>query len=545
MMRTLNLFLALAVSAGLCADIRGQSCSLVDDINRVTSNFSSDVSSNRALLPGNHRIAEFAKLGSYWYFTATTLAHGQELWRTNGTPAGTTRVTDLNRGKADARITQIAVFDLGKGPRLWFSASNGSSGVELWTSDGTSNGTAMLRDINPGSASSTPHSMAQLGNRVLFGADGGTNGFELWSSDGSAAGTFEVKDIFRGAQSSSAGNIIAAANGRTAFFRAQDGVNGFELWKTDGTSNGTALVRDILPGAGSSFPDYLTSHGGVLIFAARGSSGSELYRSDGTAAGTVIVKDIYPGPNGSSPNLQDLAVVGSHLYFVASDPITGRELWRTDGSSAGTTLVADLRSGSSSPNYLRAFGYSSLLRGRQRERARATRLRRAKGHPARRPLPRPLGLRCVFVDPARPEPLALLVGECIWLRALHDRRHGERNETLLRLQPDESPGAGVSRDACWQRSPLLGARRDARHRALDDGRDCGDDSTPRRCRARNGDGQQPPGVGFFEERSARNGRVEAFHVGGRWDPWPRAVATRERQGASRARHSIRRSKQQP
>ena len=363
-MNTRNLALLLsALSAVLCADLRSQSCTLVHDINRVASNFSSNVSNARAPLPGYHRVAGFAKLGSYWYFTATTLAHGQELWRSDGTVAGTARVTDLNPGNADSRITQISVFDLGSGPRLWFSATNGSTGLELWSSDGTSRGTALVKDINPGPSSGTPHSMVQLGNRILFGADGGTNGFELWSTDGSSAGTAEVKDIYPGSPSSGAGLLITSTNGRTVFFRADDGSNGYELWKTDGSSRGTVLVRDIQPGSGSSFPDYLSNVGGVVVFRARGPSGSELYRSDGTTAGTTILKDIYPGSRGSSPDLFDLAVVGSNLYFVASDPTAGRELWRTDGSAAGTRLVADIRPGSSSssPNRLTVLGSRIFL----------------------------------------------------------------------------------------------------------------------------------------------------------------------------------------
>jgi ELWxxDGT repeat protein len=95
--------------------------------------------------------------------------------------------------------------------------------------------------------------------------------------------------------------------------------------------------------------------GGALYFASTDISGVELWRSDGTVAGTGIVKDIHPtGP--SSPN--NLAALGSTLYFSANDGALGFELWKTDGTAAGTVMVADLRAGSagSGPVKLTAVG---------------------------------------------------------------------------------------------------------------------------------------------------------------------------------------------
>jgi ELWxxDGT repeat protein len=81
------------------------------------------------------------------------------------------------------------------GGRLFFSADNGTSGRELWMSNGTAAGTKRVKDINPGSGGSNPHELTNVGGRAFFAADDGTSGIELWISDGTAPGTRRVKNI--------------------------------------------------------------------------------------------------------------------------------------------------------------------------------------------------------------------------------------------------------------------------------------------------------------------------------------------------------------
>src|SRR6185369_2018659 len=70
------------------------------------------------------------------------------------------------------------------GNTIIFAASDGATGTELWKSDGTSGGTVMLRDINPGSGNSTPASLTALNGKVIFRASDTTYGTELWATDG-------------------------------------------------------------------------------------------------------------------------------------------------------------------------------------------------------------------------------------------------------------------------------------------------------------------------------------------------------------------------
>ena len=85
---------------------------------------------------------------------------------------------------------------------LYFLANDSAHGSELWKSDGTTAGTVIVDDIDPGATSSFPFYLTNLNGTLYFQASHGTNGAELWKSDGTAAGTMMVKDIDPGANSS-------------------------------------------------------------------------------------------------------------------------------------------------------------------------------------------------------------------------------------------------------------------------------------------------------------------------------------------------------
>src|SRR5262249_55077943 len=77
---------------------------------------------------------------------------------------------------------------------LIFSADDGVNGQELWKSDGTAAGTVPLKDIFTGKNSgglpnsSSPNNLTVVGSVVFFTADNGVNGQELWKTDGTTAG---------------------------------------------------------------------------------------------------------------------------------------------------------------------------------------------------------------------------------------------------------------------------------------------------------------------------------------------------------------------
>lgn len=268
----------------------------------------------------------FAELAGRTYFVADL--HDRGIFVTEGTAASTKRVTfsDLTTPLAE-----------GAGA-LFFSQSTETHGDELWRSDGTLEGTTLVKDIAAGAGSSAPRSIVGSDRYVFFVANDGSHGNELWRSDGTAAGTILLKDIRRGGESSAPSQLTVVGN--VLYFVASDGVAGLELWRSDGTQAGTVLVSDIRPGSGSSDPQGLTSADGTLWFAANdGTSGSELWRT--TSGGAVtMVSDLEPGPGSSSPS--ELTKAGTLLYFAATTAL-GRELWALTPAASPVITIGDVR----------------------------------------------------------------------------------------------------------------------------------------------------------------------------------------------------------
>lgn len=284
------------------------------------------------------------------FFSADHLSTANELWKSDGSAAGTVLVRDIRVGGSS---TPMWLTDLNG--TLFFAADNGVHGYELWKSDGTAAGTVMVRDIQAGSLSGIEnfglnHFLA-VNQTLFFRANDSVVGKELWKTDGTTAGTMVVRDVWPGTSSSSPREIVDV-NG-TAFFRADDGIRGSELWKSDGTAAGTVLVKDIYVATGttnSSSPRGLTNANGTLFFFAYTvSTGVELWRSDGTAAGTVLVRDVRPGQSSAYDTSAGhwIVAVGSTVFFAADDGISGSTLWKSDGTAAGTVPVRDVALGNS------------------------------------------------------------------------------------------------------------------------------------------------------------------------------------------------------
>src|SRR5438552_729273 len=178
---------------------------------------------------------------------------------------------------------------------LFFVASDPTNGRELWKSDGTAAGTVLVKDINPGSDWSFSVELTDVKGTLFFAATDPTHGWGLWKSDGTVEGTVLVKDAYPGSGGREP-DQLTAVNG-TLFFVADDPTNAFELWKSDGTAEGTVLVKDIYPtAAADSLPvglrtvnEPLCVGDGELVV------GAGLWNSEGTVAGMVLVADSRDG----------------------------------------------------------------------------------------------------------------------------------------------------------------------------------------------------------------------------------------------------------
>ena len=284
------------------------------------------------------------------YFTAEDDVNGRQLWRSNGTQAGTTMVKKIGQGDSGNGVvvgkSDAIVVSAGK---LWFAADDGVHGRELWVSDGTEAGTYMVTDIQPGGSAFTGfESISAVNNGVVFAADDSVHGIEPWFSAGADSTTHILRNIAEGT-----GNIdyftfvyYSTIHQGDLYLTANDGQSGRELWHVG--EHGAQRTLDINPGTASSDPRWMTSHGEHVYFSAYNEIyGRELWRSDGSGEGTELVKDIRPGEGSSS--VQVNGVLGDKVLLAAySDQHDGMELWSSDGTASGTRLLMDINPGGSS-----------------------------------------------------------------------------------------------------------------------------------------------------------------------------------------------------
>lgn len=273
------------------------------------------------------------------YFYRHDGTHGQELWRSDGTAAGTFLLADLCPGLCGSeafgsQYGRMAVV----GTWIYFAADDGVHGTELWVTDGSAAGTRMVRDIRRGPLSSRPSALGSFGGHLYFGADDGMHGHELWRSDGTGAGTELVADLTPGSANSWVSANVSGVG--KLFVRANE-----RLYASDGTGAGTLLLHSNLlqPHSNIRGGAFEVLADGAAVFGACAPAGSdagcELWRSDGTVNGTVQIADLYPGPESSSPT--GFVSNGEQVWFTAHPPtsIGNGRMFRTDGTVAGTVEV--------------------------------------------------------------------------------------------------------------------------------------------------------------------------------------------------------------
>lgn len=249
--------------------------------------------------------------------TASVLFSSLLLFLGSVLPAGAaaTLVADLAPG-------EVANFEPGVtgvlatiGPKILFVGEEPGSGRELWVSDGTPQGTEIVRDFCPGQCSSSFQHFGTVRDRIaIFEVQR-----ELWRTDGTRQGTYPLgPDPEQPLRGCSDQDFVSLGN--ALYFNASDS-GSCSLWKTDGTLAGT---RQVDGAAGS-----LTRAGEKLFFLDNG-----LWVSNGTPGNAALLRG-WPEQN---PRL--LGAVGSRLLFVA--PETGDELWVSDGTPSGTKRLTDI-----------------------------------------------------------------------------------------------------------------------------------------------------------------------------------------------------------
>ena len=278
--------------------------------------------------PADSYPIEFAALGPLTLFSAVDGEHGRELWVTDGTPQGTHLVKDIYPGPASSAPEDLVTFD----GLVYFSATDNSYNEELWSSDGTPEGTSLVADLWPGAnEDSQPRELTVAGDNLFFTATTGEEGRELWRVP--AGGTPElVIDLRTGPDSSSPRDLLAFGN--VVAFSYYTPETGIELGISNGTAAGTSRF-DIEPGPTGSAPKPLHGQALRLLFSAETSDvGRELRKYNSITDDICLVVDAYPGSTDSDP--REVVTVGTDVYFTADRPSgPGKHFLRSSVSCVG------------------------------------------------------------------------------------------------------------------------------------------------------------------------------------------------------------------
>jgi ELWxxDGT repeat protein len=319
---------------------------------------------------------EMTNVNDTLFFKITNPDGGNAIWMSKGKAGNTEKVMSFAPGEY--------LYGLFNGyGTLYFIKGGATYGYELWKTDGTEAGTVIVKDINAGSASSNPYSLTAFNNKIIFSATQGNHGYELWITDGSESGTTEVKDINKTTTDNfNPYNITAYTHG--VMFTAYTAKHGTRLYKSDGTDAGTKLLNDSITSDNTTYFYNFSSKGDKVYFEGINAAGYAIYETNGTNNdtkrvtrfdsnyiykysiadnGTVFyaiynsftgVYELWANDGLGGQNIfltntlyysDYLITVGNTAYFVAGDFTTGYELWKSDGTVAGTGLVKDIYPG--------------------------------------------------------------------------------------------------------------------------------------------------------------------------------------------------------
>jgi ELWxxDGT repeat protein len=215
---------------------------------------------------------------------------GMELWKTDGTGAGTIIVKDINpevpnnfppgpfsSGKSSINQTVLSKRNIIYNNALYFGADDGANGREIWKSDGTEAGTVLIKNIAVGTftdiynntypRSSDPSSLYIFNNQVVFVVRNANDKLDLYKTDATNAGTIPIKqNVTTGISANYIQTTFGTLN-NILYFDGSEVGDFNELWSSDGTPEGTKLFKNINKSVGTpSNPTEFYGWNGSLYF---------------------------------------------------------------------------------------------------------------------------------------------------------------------------------------------------------------------------------------------------------------------------------------
>ena len=272
--------------------------------------------------------------GDDLFFVQDSTSQGAQLWKTDGTTAGTVRVIDPHPAHTSALITGLTPF---LGDAFFFASDPAGDG--LWRSDGTPAGTVLVKRLRQGSNNTLPTQTSVAGanaDRLIFPFYEANGALRIWSSDGTAAGTVPVWSV-----PTTSGWFVSALfpgqQGQVLFIAGSEIYEHQTLYVTDGTAAGTRRVAGPLASIDWTQARQFTPFQDHIYFTAGQDQTLWRVRPDGTGLERI------EGPgNVPMTYVGGLKVMGDRLLFLGSlDRPGNRWLVATDGTQAGTVAVTE------------------------------------------------------------------------------------------------------------------------------------------------------------------------------------------------------------
>jgi ELWxxDGT repeat protein len=271
-------------------------------------------------------IRNMAAVGNTLFFAAGVDNTQLELWKTDGTVAGTTAISSLPDAASGFEITIQELTNVNG--TLFFVVGYFNIGdaepkrYEVWRSNGTSAGTQQVSDLNGTDGGYGVYSLTAIGDQLYFVTNEPTTGNQLWRTDGTTSGTTAISYLSPSFVFVTV--TIAESNGKVYFPANRDSA-GFELWQTDGTSAGTTRVTDLNPGSadGASANSWLINYNNEVYFAGNNGSGFGLWKLvDQAERVTDGLLAFYDFEEGSGNTIRDTSGVGTALNLRVARSFT-------------------------------------------------------------------------------------------------------------------------------------------------------------------------------------------------------------------------------
>ena len=301
---------------------------------------------NQVRIPESSNPQYLGSLNGRVLFGATDRA-GSGLWSTDGTSGGTQLISRIDVfAQRDFPGSPLFIVQGGLG---FFAGDDASTGVlELWVTDGTSQGTVRLTTHAPSATSYSGFSdfIGVLHGRVIFYSTDATGVMQVWSTDGTPAGTLQLSQlqgsVFGGGGGARSPSLMLSDR----FYFVAGILFGIQLWVSDGTPQGTQVVQSSALSNATSIQSPVTV-GNLPMFGANG-----LLWAIDPASETVFAVSAAAPPGYSNQPPVGGAVLGGVVSLDGAAisaghnmTLTDTELWRSDGSVAGTYLLAVIASG--------------------------------------------------------------------------------------------------------------------------------------------------------------------------------------------------------